>query len=73
LNELILLHTQHSHPAGHLFQSTIRFEPVQRLTDPARKLGSGTLGFFRYQRFDQVQFFFAEIATTITFQEVSGV
>lgn len=72
LNESILLHAQHGHPAGHVFQAPIRFEPVYGLTDPTRKFRTGTTGVLRDERPHQVQFFFAEIATTVTFQEVSG-
>lgn len=72
LKESILLHAQHGHPAGHVFQSPIRFEPVYGLTDPTRKFRTGTIGVLRDERPNQVQFFFAEIATTVTFQEVSG-
>jgi hypothetical protein len=80
LNESILLHAQHGHPAGHVFQSPIRFKPVYGVTDPTRKFRTGTTGVFRDERPNQVQFFFAEIATTVTLpstsfrtgQEVSG-
>ena len=72
LNESILLHAQPGDPAGHVFQSPIRFEPGYGLTDLARKFRTGTTDVFLDERPNQVQFFFAELATTVMFQGVSG-
>src|SRR5450759_3547573 len=71
LNKTVILHAQHSHPAGHVFQSPIRLKPVHGLAGKTRKVGAGAPGVFRDQGSDQSQFCFAEIATAITHQEVS--
>jgi hypothetical protein len=72
LYESVVLHAQHSHPTGHVFQSPIRLMPVHGPAGQTRKVGAGAYWVFCDQRPDQGQFFFAKIAATITLQEVSN-
>src|SRR5664280_2592357 len=67
----VILHAQHSHPTGHVFQSPVRLKPVHGPTGQTRKIGAGASWVFGDQRPEQGQLFFAKMATTITLQELS--
>src|SRR5664279_6642010 len=71
LNKTVILHAQHSHPTGHVFQSPVRLKPVHGPTGQTRKIGAGASWLFCDQSPDQGQFFFAKIVATITVPSTS--
>src|SRR5674476_787466 len=67
----VVLHAQHSHPTGHVFQSPVRLKPLHSPTGQTRQIGAGASWVFCDHRSDQRQLFFAKIATTIVLSSTS--